>query len=113
VGKPGLDGSDQTETARCIEARCMRIADDMQNARRTTAGDVSAVVDESPSDAALPEMWLDKQRIQLCSSIFSRDDGGEPDDDAVELCDEHVPGLDLFEWHLDRVGVREQRIAIH
>ena len=70
------------------------------------------VVDESPSDAALPEVRLDEQGVQLRTAVWARHHSGKASDDAVAFCDEDAACRNLLDRQRDRVGIREKRVAI-
>ena len=84
----------------------------MQKAGSTYTSDVGNVIDEFPSDATLPEVRLHEQRIQFRTAVGPWHHRGESHDDAVAFRDEDATLRKLFDWHGDRVGIREQRIAI-
>src|SRR5262245_1291209 len=54
----GLDRSGHTEAAGQIEPFCVRIANDVQKGGRAHTSHVGNVIDETPSDALLPEVRL-------------------------------------------------------
>jgi len=70
------------------------------------------VINEQASDAVLPEMGFDKQRIEFRAPVRPWEDRGKTHHDAVALCEEDAALRKLFEWHRDRVRVREESVAI-
>jgi hypothetical protein len=70
------------------------------------------VIDELPSDAALPEVRFDEQRVQLRSAVGTRHYGRKSDDHAVALCGEYIALSDLLDRELNGVRVGEKRVAI-
>ena len=90
----------------------MGIANNVQKAGRPSSSNFGNVVDELPSDAMLPEVRLDEQRVQLRTTVEARHDSGKAGDDAVMFCDENAARRNLLDRQRDRVWVREERIAI-
>ena len=90
----------------------MGIANNVEKAGRPHASHVGNVVDELPSDAMLPEVRLDEQGVQLRTAVEARHHGGKASDDAVTFCDENAARRNLLDRQLDRVWVREERLAI-
>ena len=90
----------------------MGIANHVQKARRPRMSHFGNVIDELPSDALLPEVRLDKQRVQLCTTVWSRHHSGKACNDAVAFCDEDAARRNLLDRQRDRVRVREERVAI-
>jgi hypothetical protein len=83
----------------------------MEETRRPATGSVRNVIDESASYAMLPEVGLNKQRIQLRTPIRPLDDSGKAHDGAVALCDEDAAVRNLLDRQLDRARVREEGVA--
>jgi hypothetical protein len=75
----------------------MRIANDVQEAGSSLTGDVGNVINESTSDAQLPEVRLDKQGVHLRTIIGSQNHSGKARDGAVALCDEDAAFRDLVD----------------
>jgi len=73
---------------------------------------VGNVVDKSAADAALPEVRLDEQGIQLGTAVWARHYGSKAGDDAVALCDEHAALFNLLTRQGDRIRVGEKRVAV-
>ena len=90
----------------------MGIANHVQKAGRPHTSNFGHVVDESPSDATLPEMRLDKKGVQLRTAVGARHYSRKAGDDAVAFCDEDAARRNLLDRQRDRVGVREKRVAI-
>jgi hypothetical protein len=90
----------------------VRIANDVQEAGRSYTGDVCNVINELPSDALLPEVRLDKQGVQLRTTVGPQDQSGKAHNGALALCDTDTARRDLFDWQRDRVRIREEGVAI-
>jgi hypothetical protein len=90
----------------------MGIANDVQKAGVPRATNLGNMVDESPSDAALPEERFHEQRIQLRPAVWAWQHRGKTRDDTVAFCDEDAAFRNLRDRQLDCVGVREKRVAI-
>ena len=110
--KSSIDRPGHTEAAREVEAFRMGIANHVQKAGRPRTSHVGNVVDESPSDAMLPEVRLDEQGVQLRTAVGARHHSGKAGDDAVAFCDEDAARRNLLDRQRDRVGVCEKRVAI-
>ena len=85
-----LDGSGRPATARGIEAFCVRVTDDVQDARGALHGDIGAMFDQQSPNASFPECRLDEQPVELGIPVRPRQDCCETDDYAVALRHEHV-----------------------
>ena len=107
-----LDGSGSEEAAGRIEALCVRVADDVQDARSMPACDIGTMIDQPSSHASFPECRLYEQRIEFSVPVRPRQDGCKPDDDAIALRHEHMTVRDLLDWQGDRVRMLEQRVSI-
>jgi hypothetical protein len=92
----GGDRSYHLETARPVKRFRVRIPDHVQGGRPLLASETNGVFDQQPSNAVPPEMWLDKQAVEVHRETVTRQHGGESDDGAIPLGDEHVPGGDLI-----------------
>ncbi|HMC78058.1 MAG TPA: hypothetical protein VKH34_13020, partial [Vicinamibacterales bacterium] len=90
----------------------MRIPDDVQGGAAPSAGERHAVVDQQPSNALAPELWLDEQSVEIHVQVLTRHHGGKPDDRTIALGDEHLSGGDLDGRDFDRIRVGQQRRAI-
>jgi hypothetical protein len=107
-----LDPSGHAEAAGEVEAFRMRIANDVEKAGRLHASHVGNVVDETPSDAVLPEVRLDEQGVQLGTTIGTRYHRRKAGDDSIAFCNEDPSSRNLLDRQGDRVRVRQERIAI-
>ena len=58
------------------------------------------------------QRWFDEQGVQLRTAVGARHHGGKAGDDAVTFCDEDAARRNLLDRQRDRVGVREERVAI-
>ena len=77
----------------------------MQKAGRHHTSDAGSVVHESPSDAALPEMRLDEQGVQLRAAVWARHHSSKASHDAVAFGDEDAARRKLLDRQRDRVGI--------
>jgi len=107
-----LDDSDSSEAARKVEAFCVRVADNIQEACGALVRDARAVVDEQAPDSAFPEGRIDEERIEFSLPVLTRHDRGESDYHPVLLRHEDVALGDLLERQGDRIRMRKQRVAI-
>src|SRR5204862_940401 len=95
--KSGIDRSGHAEAAGGVEPYRMRIADDVQKAGGSHTSNLRKMVDESSSDALLPEQRLDKQGVQLRTAVGTRHHSGKAGDDAVAFCDEDAALRNLLD----------------
>jgi hypothetical protein len=107
-----MNRSSYAEAAGEVEAFRMGIANNVQKGGRPHTSNFGNVVDESPSDAMLPEVGLDEQGVQLRTVVGAQYHSGKAGDDTVAFCDEDATGCNLLDRQRDRVGVREERLAI-
>jgi hypothetical protein len=70
------------------------------------------MVDQSPSDAVLPEVRLDEKSVQLRAAVWAWHHRGKTSNDTLTFRDEDAALRDLFDGQLDRVRVREKCVAI-
>ena len=80
-----FDGSGCLEAAREIEAFCVRVADDLQDARGAAPRHIGATFDQQSPKTSFPECRLDEQRIEFGIPVRSRKDRGEADNHAIAL----------------------------
>ena len=90
----------------------MGIANHVQKCGRSHPSNFGNVLDKSPSDAMLPQVRLDEQRVQLRTAIGARHHGGKADDDPITFCHEDAARCDLLNRHRNRVRICEERVAI-
>jgi len=95
--KSSIDRPGYAETAGDVEAFRMGIANNVQKAGRPHTSNFGNVVDQSPSDAMLPEARLDEQGVQLRATVGSRHHSRKAGDDAVAFCDEDAARRDLLD----------------
>ena len=90
----------------------MGIANNVQKSGRSHPSHFGNVLDKSPSDAMLPEVRLDEERVQLRTPVEARHHGGKAGDDTITFCHEDAARRNLLNRQRNRVGIREERVAI-
>src|SRR3954451_15915109 len=85
-----IDRTGHAEAAGVVEAFRMGIANNVEKGGGPDSCNFANVIDESPSNALLPEVGLDEQRVQLRTAVGARQHSGKAGDDAVAFCDEHA-----------------------
>jgi hypothetical protein len=90
----------------------MGIANNVQKAGCPQASNFGNVFDKASSDAALPEVRLDEQGVQLGAAVRARQYSGEAGDHTLAFRDEDATVRNLLNRQRDRIGVREKRVAI-
>jgi len=110
--KSRLHRSGYAEAAGFVEAFRMGVANNVQKSSRSHPSDFGSVLDKSPSDALLPEVRLDEERVQLRTIVGTRHHSGKTDDDTIAFCHEDAARRDLLNRQRNRVRIRKQRVAI-
>jgi hypothetical protein len=55
---------------------------------------------------------LDEQAVEFTRTVRRPQEHGEAHDTVAQLGDPRETILDLLDWELDRIGMREERLAI-
>jgi hypothetical protein len=90
----------------------MRIPDDLQGRGSVCTRELDTAFDQQAPNASAPELWLDKQCVEIRVAIFATDHSGQTHDSSVTFRDEHVTGGDLLARQLDCVRIHEQGFTI-
>ncbi len=70
------------------------------------------MLDEETTDSMSPAGRIDKQRVELHITVFSRDDRCKTRDHAIRISYPDIATFDLRDGNVDRVRMREQSVAI-
>lgn len=90
----------------------MRIPDDLQGRGSVCTRELDTAFDQLAPNASAPELWLDKQGVEIRVAIFATYHSGQTHDRSITFRDEHVTGGDLLARQHDCVRICKQGFTI-